>query len=122
MGETQIGITAAIPYVAMGIVVVSNVLGNVFMKLGSSDVGPSRALLLGLFGWPTVVGIMFFAWGILFYALALKTLPLHIAQSIAALQFVGAVVAAVVVFGEVISMGKWLGIALICTGLVFVTR
>jgi multidrug transporter EmrE-like cation transporter len=119
MVETQSGLARAVPYLAMGAVIIGNVLGNVFLKLGSS-VDASRAQIFGMFGWQTVAGIGFFAAGILCYALALKSLPLHVAQAIAALQFVGAIAAAAMFFGEAITALKWVGIALICVGLVLV--
>lgn len=121
MGEMQGGTATALAYLAMAAVVICNIVGNIFMKIGSSAVG-SRAVLLGLFGWQTAAGLLCFGLGVLFYALALKTLPLHVAQAVAALQFVGVVTAAVLVFGEAMSLEKWLGIALICSGLLLVTR
>ncbi|MGA8173108.1 MAG: EamA family transporter [Methylocystis sp.] len=112
--------TRALPYMAMGMVVISNVLGNVFLKLGSSD-NTGRALIFGLFGWQTVAGIGFFASAILIYAWALKYLPLHVAQAAASLQFVGAILAAALVFNEAIYLQKWFGVGLILIGLMFVT-
>lgn len=120
MLENQSSSTWALPYLAMGTVVVSNVLGNIFIKFGSSEEVKS-APIFGMFGWQTVVGIGFFASAVLFYAWALKYLPLHIAQGVASLQFVGAILAAALVFDEAISVQKWLGIGLICIGLTFVT-
>jgi hypothetical protein len=51
-----------------------------------------RSGYFGIFGWQALVGIGFFASGVLFYGLALK-LPLYVAQSVVALQFVGAILA-----------------------------
>lgn len=109
----------ALPYLAMAAVVIGNVLGNVFLKLGSTP-ATDRTLLLGVFSWQTIGGIGFFVLAVLCYAMALKTLPLHLAQAIAALQFVGAVAAAAVFFGEAITGLKWAGIACICIGLALV--
>lgn len=114
-------ISHVLPYPAMSAVVASNVLGNVFMKLGSSGEHPS-AQLFGLFGWHIIAGVSFFASAAVCYPVALKTLPLHVAQGLAALQFVGVITAAAFFFGEAIAAMKWLGIALICIGLALVTR
>ncbi|SDR64042.1 EamA-like transporter family protein [Rhizobiales bacterium GAS113] len=112
--------TRALPYLAMGTVVAGNVLGNIFLKLGSSA-GADRTSLFGMFAWQTAAGIGFFASAVLLYAWALKNLPLHIAQGVASLQFVGAILAATFIFDESISLQKWFGIGLICIGLMFVT-
>jgi drug/metabolite transporter (DMT)-like permease len=106
----------ALPYVALGAVILANVLGNIFLKLGSS-VDERHAYIFGVFGWQTVLGICFFASGVVFYGLALKLLPLYAAQSVVILQFVGVILAAAILFDEVIVLRQWLGIALIGVGL-----
>jgi multidrug transporter EmrE-like cation transporter len=108
-----------VAYAAMLAVVFGNVTGNVLMKAGGR-VEPDRAILFGIFGWQTIVGIGFFASSILLYAWVLKQLPLHIAQAIGSLQFVGATLAAAVVFGEIITPEKWFGVGLILTGLIVI--
>ena len=108
-----------VAYAAMLAVVFGNVTGNVLMKAGGR-VEPDRAILFGIFGWQTLVGIAFFASSILLYAWVLRQLPLHIAQAIASLQFVGATLAAAVLFGEIITPEKWFGVGLILTGLIVI--
>lgn len=110
-----------LPYAALSAVIIANVLGNIFMKLGSS-VEAKHAPILGLFGWQTLLGIGFFASGVLFYGFALKVLPLYMAQAVVTLQFIGVILAAAVIFGEGISVGQWIGIVLIIIGLSLVTR
>ena len=78
-------------------------------------------IFLGFFGWQTLLGIGFFASGVVFYGLALKLLPLYLAQAVVILQFVGVILAAAIIFGEVIEMRQWLGIAFIGIGLSLVT-
>lgn len=102
-------------------VVAGNIGGNIFIKLGST-VTDGRAVLLGLFGWQTLVGIVLFASSLLLYAWALKFIPLYVAQSIVALQFTGAVMAAYFYFGERIDGLQWVGIVLILAGLFVVAR
>lgn len=119
MLQTLSGLTRALPYLAMGAVVVGNVLGNIFLKLGSA--GSNRESIFGVFVWQTAAGIGFFAFAVLIYAWVLRNLPLHIAQGVASLQFVGAVLAAAFIFGEPINHQNWFGIGLICMGLMFVT-
>ncbi len=120
MLNNEADVSTTFAYFALCAVVMSNVLGNVFIKFGSS-VGPKQAIMFG-FGWQTFVGICFFASGVLLYAWALKLVPLYVAQTIAALQYVGNILAASVIFGEPITPKQWIGIVLICTGLGVINR
>jgi multidrug transporter EmrE-like cation transporter len=119
MSGMQFGWERTLPYVAICCVVACNVLGNVFVKLGSSSIGDG-GVMFGLIKAQTVYGGVFFVISLVCYAFALRTLPLHLAQAIVALQFVGTIIAAAVVFGEVITVVKWTGIALVCVGLTLV--
>ena len=121
MIDMEAGWTRLLPYAALSGVIIANVLGNIFMKLGSS-VDARHAAIFGVFGWQTLVGISYFASGVLFYGWALKMVPLYAAQAIVILQFVGVILAAVVIFGEAINIGQWIGIVFILTGLSLVTR
>ena len=121
MVHTEANWLRMLPYAALSAVVIANVLGNIFMKLGSS-VDAKHAPILGVFGWQTLLGISFFASGVLFYGLALKVLPLYTAQAVVTLQFVGVILAAAILFGEAIDVRQWLGIAFIIIGLGLVTR
>ena len=80
----------------------SNVLGNIFMKLGSS-VDAKHAHIFGLFGWQTLLGIGFFASGVIFMDLT-QVLPLYLAQAVVILQFVGVILAAAILFREAIEV------------------
>ena len=103
-------------FCALLAVVLGNILGNVFLKVGAgSDVGGYK--VLGLFGWPTLVGLCFYGSGVLLYAWALRTVELHIAQAVLALQFAGAIAVAAFFFDEPISPQKWVGLILIFVGL-----
>lgn len=109
------------PYLAMAGVVIGNVAGNVLLKMGANAEG-SRAVLLGIFGWQTLAGIACFATAVLLYAWSLKHLPLYLAQTIASLQFAGAILAASTIFGETIRPHQWAGLALILVGLSVVAQ
>ncbi len=111
----------ALPFAALSAVIIANVLGNIFMKLGSS-VDAKHAHIFGLFGWQSLLGIGFFASGVIFYGFALKVLPLYMVQAVVILQFVGVVLAAAILFREAIEVHQWIGIVLIIIGLAFVTR
>jgi multidrug transporter EmrE-like cation transporter len=106
---------AVAPLLAM---VLCTVAANLLMKLGSQDV-PSP-LLLGLLSWRTAGGLAAFGCAGLFYAAALRFLPLNVAQSYAAVQFVAVILAAKLVLGEPVPLGRWLGISMIMGGILIV--
>jgi drug/metabolite transporter (DMT)-like permease len=108
-------------YGALLAVVVGNVVGNLFMKLGASS-RLDDVRLFGIITLPTVIGLGLFASAVLLYAWALRHVDLHIAQILVSLQFVGAILVASLFFGEVITLQKWLGIGLIFTGLFVCSR
>ncbi|OAI44841.1 hypothetical protein AYO42_00570 [Rhizomicrobium sp. SCGC AG-212-E05] len=107
------------PYIGMGGVVLGNVIANLFMKLGSNQVAavPGGTNFLTL---PTFIGIAIFGASVILYAWVLKYLPLYLAQSMAALQFMGVIMTAAFFFSEPIIMRQWLGFALIVIGLAVV--
>lgn len=119
MTDTGMNLARAWPYIGMGGVVLGNVTANLFMKLGSNQAaamtGSSSFVTL-----PTIVGIAIFGASVLLYAWVLKHLPLYLAQSMAALQFVGVIMTAAIFFGEPIVMRQWIGFALIMLGLAVV--
>jgi drug/metabolite transporter (DMT)-like permease len=107
------------PYLSLVAVIAANVAANVFMKIGSTA-PVSQSIFFGVFGWQTLFAIGLFGSGVIFYGLALKTLPLYAAQSIIVLQFVGVVLMASLLFKEPIDVRQWAGIALIVLGLTLV--
>jgi multidrug transporter EmrE-like cation transporter len=104
-----------VPLLAM---ILCTVAANLLMKLGSQD-APSP-LLLGLVSWRTVLGLATFGLGGLFYAAALRFLPLNLAQSYAAAQFVAVILASRLVLGETVPAARWLGISMIMIGIIIV--
>jgi multidrug transporter EmrE-like cation transporter len=106
---------AVAPLLAM---ILCTVAANLLMKLGSQD-APSP-LLLGLFSWRTASGLAAFGCAGLFYAAALRYLPLNVAQSYAAAQFVAVILASKLVLGEAVPLGRWFGISMIMGGILIV--
>ena len=106
---------AVLPLLAM---IACCVGANLLMKLGSED-APSP-ILLGLMSWRTVWGLIAFGFGGLFYAAALHFLPLNVAQSFAAAQFVAVIFASKLVLGESIELTRWIGISMITVGIIVV--
>ena len=94
------------------------VAANLLMKLGASKTPSS--LLLGILSWTTFLGLMSFGLAGLAYSYVLKSLPLNVAQSFAAAQFVAVILASYIILAESISPGRWFGIGLIAFGIAVV--
>lgn len=95
------------------------VAANIMLKLGAAAAASDR-IIFGLFGWKSAVGLVLFGCGGLLYAVLLRRLPLNVAQSFTAAQFVGVIAAASLMLSEPISPVRWIGIACICVGILLV--
>jgi multidrug transporter EmrE-like cation transporter len=104
-----------LPLTAM---IACTVAANLLMKLGSKD--PTSALFLNVLSWRTAYGFVAFGCAGLFYAIALRYLPLSVAQSYAAIQFIAVILASKIILAESIDFARWLGISLIMTGIIVV--
>jgi drug/metabolite transporter (DMT)-like permease len=92
---------------------------NVMLKLGAAAPAGQR-VVFGLFDWKSALGFALFGCGGLIYAVLLRWVPLNVAQSFTAAQFIGVVLAASLLLSETISPVRWLGIACICLGILLV--
>jgi drug/metabolite transporter (DMT)-like permease len=95
------------------------VAANLMLKLGASITDAQR-VLFGILGWKSMAGLALFGCGGVVYAFLLRQVPLNVAVSFTAAQFVGVVIAASLVLGEPISPVRWLGVACISFGIVLV--
>jgi multidrug transporter EmrE-like cation transporter len=96
-----------------------NVLANVFMKLGALDDEETR-WLFGLAGTQTLVGVTFFGLALVCYAWLLRYVPLNVAQSLMAVQFIAVILASAGILSEPIPLLRRVGIALIACGILLV--
>ncbi|MDH3742322.1 MAG: hypothetical protein OER56_12070 [Hyphomicrobiales bacterium] len=96
------------------------VIANLLLKQGAM-VPASERVFLGIFGWKSFLGFVGFAFAGLSYAVVLRWLPLNVAQSFASIQFVAVILASAVILSESIPPLRWLGIALITTGVLLVS-
>jgi drug/metabolite transporter (DMT)-like permease len=101
------------------VVVGCTVGANLLMKTGAVAGGVDRLSILGI-DWKTFAGLALFGIGGIVYAWLLRFVPLNVAQCFTALQFVGVIVASLVVLSEPISPTRWLGVALIFVGIILV--
>lgn len=97
------------------LMILFTVIANLLLKIGAGK-APSP-VLFNFISWISVFGLVCFAGAGLIYSWLLKSLPLSIAQSFAAAQFVAVILASAVVLSESITAAQWLGILLIATGI-----
>lgn len=105
---------------AFVIMICLTVTANLLLKTGAMAAGVASGHWIGLLNWRVVAGLGSFALGAFFYVVILTRLPLNVAQSFAALQFVAVILAASLILGEPIGLLRWAGILLICGGIFLV--
>jgi drug/metabolite transporter (DMT)-like permease len=97
------------------------VIANLLLKTGASGIGFGEpGLIHRLFSWRIMAGLGFFGAAALLYLLILSWIPLNVAQSFTAAQFVLVILASWVVLSEPINLTQWVGIALITIGIIVV--
>jgi len=90
-------------------------LANILLKLGASV--PAAERPFGLFAWQSCAGVAAFGASLLIYTELLQWLPLNVAQSLGASQFIAVIVASAWFLAEPIPVGRWIGIVLIAIGI-----
>ena len=106
----------AVTFLAM---ISCTVAANLLLKTGASDSG-ATGLMSKITSWPIVLGLTCFGMAAFLYVLILTWLPLNVAQSFAAAQFIAVILAARIFLSEPINAANWLGIALIAGGITIV--
>ena len=97
------------------------VTANLLLKTGAvmgRDAG--GAWWAQLLNWRIAAGFASFAGAAVFYTILLRSVPLNVAQSFTAAQYVAVILASALVLAEPINGVRWLGIALIASGIVLV--
>ena len=104
-------------------------LGQLLLKIGMEQVGPVNrsdlskpvALLLEVFGNPLIVGaIPLYVGGFLIWLIVLSRLDLSFAYPFLALAYVLVPIVSWAVIGEHIPVMRWVGIVVVCVGVVLV--
>ena len=96
------------------------VAANVFLKAGAVVPGAERTIA-GLCDWRTLLGFACFGTSAVIYSGVLQSMPLNMAQSIAASQFVAVILASAVILAEPIPPVRLIGILLIVAGIAIVS-
>jgi drug/metabolite transporter (DMT)-like permease len=107
--------------IALGflVMIACTVGANLLLKQGAAA-APAERVLFGIMGWRTFFAFCVFALAGLMYSWVLRFMPLNVAQSFASVQFVAVILASSLLLAEPISSGRWIGIALIATGIALV--
>ena len=103
--------------VAFAAMIGFTVMANLLMKLGADEIAGAASLWERLQSWKLFLGLASFGTAALIYVLILGWLPLNVAQSFAAAQFIAVILASRLVLGEQISLPQWYGIILIIAGI-----
>jgi drug/metabolite transporter (DMT)-like permease len=96
------------------------VAANLLLKTGASSVAPVPGQLSHLLNWRVFLGLVSFGSAACFYVVILQWLPLNVAQSFTAAQFIAVILASAWVLSEPIGPLQWLGITFIALGIAVV--
>lgn len=91
------------------------IAANLLMKLGAG--APAERRMLGLLSGQALGGMAMFGIALLLYLWILHRLPLNLAQGLAAVQFIGVILAAWLILGESISPLRWFFLLLLAVGI-----
>jgi len=95
------------------------VTANLLLKTGAVA-GGSGQQITHLLNWRVALGLASFGLAACFYIVILQWLPLNVAQSFAAAQFIAVILASMWLLSEPIGFSQWLGISLIAAGIAVV--
>src|SRR6516165_8719857 len=101
----------------MGLTVIANLLLKTGAIAGSSTQSES---ISHLFNWWVLLGLLTFGSAGFLYVVVLQWLPLNVAQSFAAAQFVAVILASAWILSEPIGPTQWVGITFIALGIAMV--
>jgi drug/metabolite transporter (DMT)-like permease len=96
------------------------VIANLLMKIGAVSAMTRGDEWWHLINYHVVAGLSSFGIAAAIYVFILQRLPLNIAQSFMAAQFVAVILASTLVLSEPIGATRWAGITLIAAGIAVV--
>lgn len=96
------------------------VIGNLLLKTGAGKSGYYAVWPLSLLNIYVVLGALSFGFGLMFYTMILKKMPLNIAQSIFSIQFIVVIIASSIFLNEPIPYARWIGFMFVALGLFIV--
>jgi len=105
-------------YVALGLGILLGVGGQMLLKSGASG----ETLLQQFLSPQSIIGLGLYFAAALCYMYALRKIPVSVAFPSVALSYVLVALLGFWLYGEPLSMPKVAGIALVCAGVVLITR
>ncbi|HUY85775.1 MAG TPA: hypothetical protein VMU77_01570 [Acidimicrobiales bacterium] len=114
----------------IGLTIGLTVVGQLLVKKGMLAVGasPKQASLIPLFVWKTltnldvVLGLASAVVAAISWTIAISRSPLSFAYPFMGLAIVLVLALSGALFGEVVPLGRWLGVGVVCVGLVIAAR
>ncbi len=110
----------AITFLILAGQVALTVVANLLVKTGSQTGVLQNSAIMGLLNLTTLAGLLCFGGSFALYAFLLQRLPLNIAQSFLAVQFIAVIMASAIILGEPVSALRWAGIGFIFLGIAVV--
>jgi multidrug transporter EmrE-like cation transporter len=108
--------------------VAASVGGQFFLKIGANQLGKVNAsnvvgtIVSMATNWQILVGLTFYALGVVTFILLLNKVELSVASPALASSYIFAVILGRYYFKETITMPQYIGITLIIAGVLFLTR
>ncbi len=117
-------------YVFIGATITFTVVGQLLVKAGMTDVGAvpgtfegMRSALFAAFGnWKIIAGLACAVFGAITWMGAVSRSNISFAYPFMALAIVLVLALSGPVFGEQVSLGRWVGVLIVCLGLVIAAR
>jgi drug/metabolite transporter (DMT)-like permease len=106
--------------ISFALMISFTVAANVLLMAGAMVPAAERTIM-GVCDWRTLLGFAFFGTSAIVYSGVLQWLPLNVAQSIAASQFVAVILASALILAEPIPVVRLVGIVLIVAGIAVVS-
>src|SRR5215468_9727075 len=106
--KTVVGIAGMISF---------TVIANLLLKTGAVSGMATPGSMAHLLNWRVMLGLCSFGLAACFYVAVLQWLPLNVAQSFAAAQFIAVIVASTWLLSEPIEPPQWVGITFIALGI-----
>ena len=98
------------------------VAGQLLLKIGASNINISSGLSIeALLNRYLIFGLLFFILAFICYTALLIFMPLNVAHSMAALQFIGVILGAYFILNEPLPWVRSIGIILIAVGILVVS-
>jgi multidrug transporter EmrE-like cation transporter len=114
----------------IGVCILLGSFGQIYMKQGMNDIGPDgiskmltpKGFLSTIFHKPVFIGISLYVIATVLWLFALTTLDISLAYPLLSIGYILTAILAVVYLKESVTVGRWLGIALIVAGSVLILR